>query len=212
MRYRICVFDFDGTIADTLGETRRIYNEIAPDYGLRQVAPDEVAGMRHMSLKQLIKHLGIPKRRVPVLLKRGTGMMRGNMDALQMIPGVREVLFEMRNHVDGFGVLTSNSASNVEAFMEKHEVRELFEFISSTSRLTGKAKHLRAIRKTFSLAHHELLYVGDELRDVKASKKAKIPVAAVTWGFNSAESLAQMEPEHLLNAPHEFRQLFEAQS
>ena len=43
---------------------------------------------------------------------------------------------------------------------------------TTTSKLTGKAKHLRAIRKTFSLTSHEMLYVGDEIRDVKASKKA----------------------------------------
>ncbi|NJM38353.1 MAG: HAD hydrolase-like protein, partial [Akkermansiaceae bacterium] len=85
--------------------------------------------------------------------------------------------------------------------------REQFDFISSTSKLTGKAKHLKAIRKTFSLRPEELLYIGDELRDVKASQKAGIPVAAVTWGFNSRESLAASEPNYIFDSPADFLQL-----
>jgi len=73
--------------------------------------------------------------------------------------------------------------------------------------LTSKSKHLKAIRKTFSLRSEEILYVGDELRDVKASQKAGIPIAAVTWGFNSRESLAAEKPEYLFNQPADFLRL-----
>ena len=207
MNHRTLVFDFDGTIADTLGETRRIYNQLADDFGLRQVEPGEIAELRHMSLKQLIAHLGIPKRRVPALISRGTGMMRGNITRLGMIAGMPEVLTEMRRHVENFGILTSNAPANVDVFLRTHGLRDLFEFISSTSKLTGKAKHLRAIRKTFSLRHEEMLYIGDELRDVKASQKAGVPVAAVTWGFNSRESLAAEKPDYLFDHPEDFLRL-----
>lgn len=207
MIYRTMVFDFDGTIADTLGETRRIFNQIAPDYGIRQVEEHELEHLRHLSLKELLRHLHIPKRRVPALISRGTGLMRGNITQLQLIPGMREVLLEMRGHVDSFGILTSNASANVELFLETHNLREAFDFVSSTSKLTGKAKHLRAIRKTFSLRHEQMLYVGDELRDVKASQKAGIPIAAVTWGFNSRESLAAQAPDYVFDQPADFLRL-----
>jgi phosphoglycolate phosphatase len=207
MIHRTLVFDFDGTIADTLGEARRIYNLLAPDFGLRQVEPGEIDGLRHMSLKQLVGHLGIPKRRVPALISRGTGLMRGNITRLNPIPGMPEVVMEMRRHADNFGILTSNAPANVDLFLRNHGLREFFDFISSTSKLTGKAKHLRAIRKTFSLSQEEMLYIGDELRDVKASQQAGVPVAAVTWGFNSRESLAAEKPEYLIDRPEDFLQL-----
>jgi len=210
MIYRTLVFDFDGTIADTLGETRRIYNILAPDYGLREVGEHELDHLRHLSLKELVKHLKIPKWRVPALIARGTGLMRGNINNLQLIPGVGEVLTELRRHVKSFGILTSNATPNVDIFLRNHGLRSEFDFISSTSKLTGKAKHLRAIRKTFSLSAPEMLYVGDELRDVKASQKAGIPVAAVTWGFNSRESLAAEKPDHLFDFPAEFLELIKS--
>ena len=207
MIHHTLVFDFDGTIADTLGETRRIYNQIAPDYGIRQVEDHEINQLRHLSLKQLLAHLDIPKRRVPSLISRGTGMMRANITQLQMIEDMAEVILELRGHARSFGILTSNAAANVELFLRTHGLRKSFDFISSTSKLTGKAKHLKAIRKTFSLRHEEMLYIGDELRDVKAAQKAGIPVAAVTWGFNSRESLAAEKPDYLFDHPRDFLRL-----
>lgn len=207
MIFQTLVFDFDGTIADTLGESRLIYNQLAPDYGLRQVEEHELDHLRHLSLKQLLSHLHIPKRRVPALISRGTGLMRGNIERLRPIEGIPDVLVEMRRHTRSFGILTSNASSNVDVFLRNHGLRDLFDFISSTSKLTGKSKHLKAIRKTFSLRHGEMLYIGDELRDVKASKRAGIPVAAVTWGFNSRASLASENPEFLFDKPADFLRL-----
>ena len=207
MIYKTLVFDFDGTIADTLGETRRIFNRIAPDYGIREVAEHELDQLRHLSLKELLSHLDIPKRRVPALISRGTGMMRSNISELKLIDGMPEVLVELRKHVRSFGILTSNATANVDLFLRTHGLRDEFDFISSTSKLTGKSKHLKAIRKTFTMQPDELLYIGDELRDVKASQKAGIPIAAVSWGFNSHESLAAAKPDYLFDRPEEFLRL-----
>ena len=207
MKYRSLIFDFDGTIADTLGESRRIFNELAPDYGIRQVEEHEIAQLRHLSLKEILSVLNIPKRRVPSIIARGTGMMRANIDRLQLIVGMKDALTEMRNHTHSFGILTSNTTANVDVFLRNHGLRDLFEFVSSTSKLTGKARHLRAIRKTFSLKNTEMLYIGDELRDVKAAQKANIPHAAVSWGFNSRESLEKAKPTYLIDHPEEFVRL-----
>lgn len=207
MTYQTLVFDFDGTIADTLGETRLIFNRLAPEYGIREVAEHELDHLRHLSLGALLDHLDIPKRRVPILIARGTGMMRGNITRLKMIEGMSEMLIELRRHVRSFGILTSNSTANVDLFLRTHGLREQFDFISSTSKLTGKAKHLKAILKTFSLRPGELLYIGDELRDVKASQKAGVPIAAVTWGFNSRAALAAAKPDYLFDQPVDFLRL-----
>lgn len=207
MAYRSLIFDFDGTIADTLGETRRIFNRIAPDYRIRTVGEQELNELRHLSLKQLLDHLDIPKRRVPALLARGTAMLRESITTLRLIDGMDEVLTRLRAGVDRFGVLTSNSTENVDLFLRNHGLREHFDFISSTSRLTGKSRHLKSIRRTFSLQSEEMLFIGDELRDLKASRKAGVPVAAVTWGFNSHESLAAQKPDHLFTHPTDLLRL-----
>ncbi len=207
MKYRSLVFDFDGTIADTLGETRKIYNQLAPEYGIREVDAHEISELRHLSLKEILGKLQIPKHRLPSIISRGTGMMRKNIDRLELIAGMKETLTELRNQTENFGILTSNTTANVDIFLQNHGIRELFDFISSTSKLTGKSRHLRAIRRTFSLEHSEMIYIGDELRDIKAAQKAGIPHAAVSWGFNSRESLAEAKPTYLFDHPKELFQI-----
>lgn len=201
MPYQTIIFDFDGTIADTLEESRLIFNRIAADYGIREVTEDEIPDLRHLSLRELIKTLNIPKRKVPAFIARGTAMMRGNIKRLKPNVGITETLPDLRAKSHSFGVLTSNATTNVDLFLREHGLRNLFDFISSTSKLTGKAKHLKAIRRTFSLKSEEMLYVGDEIRDIRASQKAGIPVAAVTWGFNSPEALSAESPTHMVHTP-----------
>lgn len=204
MIYKTIIFDFDGTIADTMEEGRRIFNEIAPDYGIRQIDREEMEGFRSYTINQFITEMRIPATKVPLFIARGTVAMRKSIARVPLIAGVEEVLPLLRQQVERFGILTSNTVDNVELFLEAHKIRDLFDFVQSTSKLTGKSRYLNATRKRYVLKSAEMLYVGDEVRDLRAAKKAGIPCAGVSWGFNTRERLVAEEPEHLLDHPAEF--------
>lgn len=209
MKPRLIAFDFDGTIADTLGELRGIFNEMAPDFGLEQVQEDSVPNLRQLSVNELLRELGISKRQAPALLARGLGILRSRIRTVAMIDGMKEALLDLHPKVDHIGILTSNSSENVQLFLEHHGIDHLFQFISSKSKLSGKAKHLKSILRTFSLKKEEMVYVGDELRDVKACQKVGIPIAAVSWGFNAHEALEAAKPEYLFEKPEQLQDLIE---
>ena len=203
MRYQALIFDFDGTIADTLQAGISIYNNIAAENGFRQLAGDEINTIRNMDIRSALTRLNIPKLRVPLLLAKARRMLKSDITNIPLIYGITETLMELRSNVDRFGILTSNATENVEAFLELHGLRDLFTFISSTSSLSGKSKHLRSIARTFSMNPSRMLYVGDEIRDMHAAKKAGIDIVAVTWGFNSRDALAAEQPHYLVNTPAE---------
>jgi HAD superfamily hydrolase (TIGR01549 family) len=201
------IFDFDGTLADTREAAFRIYNRLAPDYGARAIRLEEIAELRHLGLRDLLKKLEVRQRHVPSLLRKGKAMLREYLPELQPCAGVFEELPAIRARVRHCGILTSNSVENVELFLEKHGAREHFDFVSSCRRLKGKAKYLRAIARTYSLDPAEMLYVGDEVRDVRASRKAGVPVAVVGWGFNSVQALRESGPNWLLQEARELARL-----
>ena len=62
---------------------------------------------------------------------------------------------------------------------------------------------MRRLSRAEGVAPGEVLYVGDETRDIEAAKESGLRMAAVTWGYNSAGALAALNPEHLLNSPSE---------
>ena len=41
----------------------------------------------------------------------------------------------------------------------------------------------------------------DELRDIEASRKAKVMMGSVTWGYNSRDALQQQQPDFLFTSP-----------
>ena len=65
MKPRCIAFDFDGIIATTLGEMHLIYNEMAADFGFRAVDAEEIASMRHLTMKELLRNLASPSSRSP---------------------------------------------------------------------------------------------------------------------------------------------------
>ena len=201
------VFDFDGTIADTLGEGIRIYNLLARENGFREMEKEHLSGLRSLDTNGLFAELKIPKRKIPLLLAKGRRLLKAKIRTLPLIEGMKETLPRLRENAECFGILTSNDTENVEAFLDSHGLRELFTFISATGQLTGKSKHLRAIARTFSLQPPQMLYVGDELRDIRAARKSKIAAAAVTWGLNSEESLAAENPRYLVHSPAELLEI-----
>jgi phosphoglycolate phosphatase-like HAD superfamily hydrolase len=82
-------------------------------------------------------------------------------------------------------------------------MQDLFSFIYSETSLFSKDKSIRKLMKQNNLNLDEILYVGDETRDIEASKKIHIKVIAVTWGFNSGEVLAKHNPDFLIQQPSE---------
>ena len=67
----------------------------------------------------------------------------------------------------------------------------------------SKHKVLRKFLQKNFLTPEEVIYVGDETRDIEAAKKIKMKAIAVSWGFNSKEALAAQNPEFLIHKPNE---------
>ena len=68
-------------------------------------------------------------------------------------------------------------------------------------RLLVKKRGLwRILRKT-ALRGSDVLYVGDKVRDIAAAQDVGMDVAAVTWGVNSRNLLAQHSLTLLIDRP-----------
>ena len=62
---------------------------------------------------------------------------------------------------------------------------------------------MKKIIKKERLELKEVLYVGDEIRDIHAAKNTGIHIASVAWGYNTVESLKKNKPEYLIYEPAE---------
>jgi phosphoglycolate phosphatase len=207
MTQKVIIFDFDGTIADTVDALVGIANRLALQFDYVQITPQELALLRNLTSREIIKYSGISVFKIPFLVKKVKSELKNKIHEFKPIPGIQEALIELKAHGYKLGIITSNSKDNVSEFLKSNDLARLFDFIYSGVTIFGKTTIINNVLRQNQLKPQEVIYVGDETRDIEASKKANIQVIAVTWGFNSPEVLAKQKPDFLIHKPNELLQV-----
>ena len=201
MPFKLVVWDFDGTLADSLPAAVGIFNRLAPEMGFRPL--DDLAAARGMSMRQLLRQQGISLWRLPRLVRRYHDAAADEADKLKLAAGLPAALAAIAATGVRLGVLSSNREDNIRRCLRATGAEGHFAFVIGYPRLFGKGKALKRIIRTERLERADVLYIGDELRDVEAAKKAGVAVAAVTWGFHTADLLRTGEPDYVVSDPRE---------
>ena len=197
------IFDFDGTIADTLGAIVRITNRIAPEYGYSPTTPEKLKYYQSLSTKEMLRQSELPLFRLPFLLRRVRKEMANEIDTVPIAPNLVLTLRDLLAHNHRLMIMSSNSRRNIEGFLALHDIGDVFESVQGGVGLLSKARVLKRIVQRGDLDFSQVIYVGDETRDIDASKKVGILVAAVTWGFSSRDALAAQDPAFLIDHPRQ---------
>jgi phosphoglycolate phosphatase len=193
MKYQLILWDFDGTLADTLGRALEIYNALAGKHGFRPV--EDPATVRGLSMRAFLRQHGISLPKLPGLVREFLAAQRQEMAQTRLFPGLVPVLHELSRRELGLGVLSSNAPENISTCLRANNVVDLFETVVGYRRLFGKGKGLRRFVRGQQGAGRAILYVGDEVRDIDAARRAGVPIAAVTWGMNTRELLDRHQPD-----------------
>jgi phosphoglycolate phosphatase len=195
------LFDFDGTIADTLELLVKVYNEIAPHFNCRKVDMEDVQHLRGKRPQDLLNDYKVTVTKLPLLVTWGRFKMNNKMNEIQPFDSMLNVLNKMKSLGLSLGILTSNSQKNIQGFIRRYKLNDLFDFVYTGKHIFGKAEILRKIMKEHQISHENILYVGDETRDIEAARKVQVKMAAVCWGFNNKEALSKLNPDYIVEQP-----------
>lgn len=196
---RLVVWDFDGTLVDSLATAVGIFNRLAPEMRFQPVT--DLAAVRGLSTRQFLRRHGISMWRLPRVIRRYHAHAAGEADKLKLFAGLTELLEGLRTRGVRLGILSSNREDNIRRCLRANGVEGQFAFVVGYPKVFGKARALRRILKAEQIGTTELLYVGDEVRDVEAARKAGVRVAAVTWGYHTEAVLRASQPDHILTDP-----------
>ena len=181
----IIIFDFDGTIADTISAGFEIINSHAEKYGYKRLDGDINT---HFSALQLVKLAEIKFWKLPYLIYQLKKKLSEKADEIKLLPEAKELIKKLSDAGHELGILTSNSFKNVKTFLKKYNLDSYFIYTRTDVSLFGKRK---ALAKTKKLLNKKIIYIGDELRDIEACRKNNIPIVSITWGLNSYEALEE---------------------
>lgn len=197
------IFDFDGTLVDSFHAVMGMFDRLADEFNFRKISSDEIDGLRDLTSRELVKYLQIPIYKIPSVLRSARKYMHSEMQTLLPVKNLPEMLQELHDMKIPMGILTSNSSENVIAWLERHKMQHLFNFIHIESSYFGKKRILKKILKAYKINKSQAFYIGDETRDIEAAKECDVYSVAVTWGFNSEKILSQHKPHYVVRKPED---------
>ena len=201
-RYRLVIFDFDGTLANSFPWFSRKFNELAERYRFRQLSADELEALRGLSSRQLIAHVGVPLWKLPLIARDVRQSMAREIDQISLFPGVGDMLRELSERDIRLAVVTSNSEANVRQVLGPTNARLIGHYGCSAA-LLGKRPALRRAVRATGMRPSEVLCIGDELRDLEAARAEQLAFGAVSWGYTDLEALLHHGPDEVFRSVSE---------
>ncbi len=196
------IFDLDGTLVDSLPTFIKLGNEMAEKYGFQPVSQEGIKQLLKLPMKKRLKELKIPVFKLPKLGVELLNSYHSYAEEVSPIEGIEEMLKKL--HRDGYvlSIVSSNSVQNIKAFLKFNDLN-MFDNIESSKGLFAKHVTIGRLISKLNIDKSEVIYIGDEQRDIEACQKIGIKVISVLWGFDSLELLQNAKPDYIVSRPDE---------
>ena len=209
MRYKLAVFDMDGTILNTLEDLADSTNYALKANGLPERTIDEVRIFLGNGIRLLIER-AVPTDTDKELTDKVFDTFKEYYKthcAVKTRPydGIKDVLLELRKA----GCLTavvSNKADFAVQDLCKDYFDNLFDFAIGEREGIKKKPAPDSVFEVLSKLNVEkdnAVYIGDSDVDFATSVNAGMDVIMVGWGFRDAEFLREKEVKRIIKQPSE---------
>ena len=193
MKYKLCLFDFDYTLADA---TEPVVGSFL--YALEKM------NLQKSSRQDIINTIGIPIGESYTILtgddsEEGIELFKKyqkeKSDEITVpntvfIGDAKEVLQILKNRGKKIGIVSSRWGQRINDIFENLNSRELIDFIIGTEHVENYKPNPEGLFKMIDMIDAKNpLYIGDSYIDAQAAQNAKIDFVGVTTGTTSREKL-----------------------
>lgn len=180
-KYNYYLFDFDGTICDSLESNIYVFIE---GYKLVNidVKPEEVLGYTREPIPVAYKRLGCPQEKYKEFIDYIHALVKSDKatNLLKIFDDVYDVVMDLRMSEATLSIVTSNSGNHVENVLKKHHLDKLFfDAVVGWELAPIPKPDPCPILKALEVLNYQgdksdVVYVGDSLNDMIAAKAAGI--------------------------------------
>jgi len=195
MNYDLIIFDLDGTLADSFPFFVSVHNRLAGRHGFRRIEPAEIEPLRTLSAREVMRHVGLPRWKLPLVARSFVQLMR-EAD-VRLFDGIGEALEALHQRGVALALVSSNASDNCRRILGEAHWRRLAHVECGAS-IFGKRRRIARVLKATGIPARRAIYVGDQITDAEAARAAGVAFGAVGWGYGTPQSLQRLHPEHLL--------------
>jgi len=197
VKYRLLVFDWDGTIIDSAATIAECIREASRSLGLevpeRERARHVIGLGLHDAMRIVVPEL--PAQRYPEFVASYREHFLARKDSMRLFDGMRELLDGLsRKHL--LALATGKSRRGLDRDLELHNLGPYFA-ASRCADETHPKPHpamLTEIMEEVAVQKNSSLMIGDTSHDLEMARAAGVDALAVTYGAHPEEGLRACEP------------------
>jgi len=208
----LIVYDFDGTLVDTLADIAKSVNLALTEMNLKALSQEAIRGNIGNGLVNLMTRslMGSGSKDVEtaVLLFR-KHYNHHLLDQTDFYPGGREIVQYFSDKKNA--VLSNKPVVFIEKILKALNFLQPFDSILGGDSLDVKKpdpKGLQLLMSKLNCPAEKVLMIGDGAIDIKTGKQAGVLTCGVTYGLGNPEALRDAKPDYLVDSLSNLKLLF----
>ncbi len=209
MKYRLAIFDMDGTVLNTLDDLACSLNYALEKCGLPLRSTEEVKGYLGNGAR-ITAEKGVPDgtdaETIDEVYKYFTEHYKThNKIKTAPYPGIPELIKKLKDHQVLTAVVSNKSDYAVQELC-KDFFPGLFDVaVGSREGMRKKPApdSVNNIISELNIPKNEVIYIGDSDVDFKTAANAQIGCISVTWGFRSPDFLKSIGANNIVSTTDE---------
>jgi phosphoglycolate phosphatase len=197
LKYRLLVFDWDGTIIDSASTIAECIRDASRELGLEVPERERASHVIGLGLHDAMRIAvpALPAQRYPEFVASYRKHFLARKDAMQLFEGMRALLAELsQKHV--LAVATGKGRAGLDRDLDYHGLKPLFT-ASRCADETNPKPHpamLMELMEQLSVQKERALMIGDTSHDLEMARAAGVDALAVTYGAHPEEGLRACGP------------------
>lgn len=188
---KLILFDLDGTIADSLMAGLGSMNQLRYFFGYKKLDPADPR-LRLTTGMDFVKNiLGLNILQVVLWSKLLKFLVTRQATTIGVYKGWKTALKSLKKKYE-LGLMTSAPRVYADTILGNAGLLNLFDLKVTDIKYHRKASSLKKILQNKKLKPDEVVYVGDETRDLQACLKCGVPFVAVNWGKDHESLFASL--------------------
>ncbi|MEK4003733.1 GNAT family N-acetyltransferase [Paenibacillus sp. FSL H3-0333] len=213
MSIQAVLFDFDGTLADTLPLSFRAFQAVFKQYDQREVTRDELVAMFGPTEEGIIGGNFTDPASVPQAIEDYYSIYKqGHFEEFQNNEHILGLLQALKAQGMKLGVITGKSRRAYQISAGALDLEHFFD-LSITGDDVAKPKPdpegIHSALRTLGIEPSQAIFVGDSNADILAGKAAGMQTYAVRWLPTFQSQAYDLAPDGILENVAEFQRLLQ---
>jgi len=210
---KLIVFDWDGTLADSVSKIIKCKHDLAQSYNLAPPDQDLVRSVLGIKFEDAMKRCfpNVKNEMLRQLMKEFHELMQQEAYQSDLFPGARDMLLSMKARGLTLAVATSKARVELDKALAYNRLDDVFAITCCGHEYQEKPHPamLNYMMQTLNVRPDECLFVGDTVTDLVFAHNSDVTAVGVTFGAQGREKLSHEDTLALIDDWKELNEIMD---